>query len=320
MRLTVLDHFPPELDSVAERSPQATFYHSRVWAEILSRVYPSWAFRCIVAEEGNDILGYLPFFVIRKGPVRIIWSMPFGTYGGPVTLDSEQADRALLQSFTGVSRGFWIYETAYVDFLNRIPGSPFTTWEQLTHIIDLGPGFDVIWSKALDKSKRKQSKRAERMGVRIVETGSAQDAAHFYAIYASRMKASGGKIHYPERLFVDLVVKGGDCVKLFLAYHDEELLGGQLNFYFKDTVIAWYGITTLESRMYQASAGLYTFCIRHACAHNFKRFNLGGSMGKTSLIDYKMSFGAVPHRYSLSIIRSPIGRIAAVIKKSKASR
>ncbi|NIM19610.1 MAG: GNAT family N-acetyltransferase [Candidatus Latescibacteria bacterium] len=320
MRLTVIDQTAPELEDLAERSPQATFYHTRVWAKSLSRVFPWIAYRSIIAEEEGEVLGYLPFFIVGKGARRALWSLPFGTYGGPVTLDSNEVHLALLDHYAGLRRSMKVYETGWVDFWNRPAVQPFKTESAITHIIDLEPGFDKIWSESFDKSKRKHTKQAERRGVRVVETNSVEDAGRFHHIYASRITAAGGRVHYPKEFFEELLGEGTNRVKLFLAYHEDELLGGQLNFYFKDTVIAWYGVTTIESRALQASTSLYTHCIRHACDNGYKRFNLGGSMGKDSLMEYKMSFGGVPHRYAVSTIRSTIGKIAAAIKRIRTDR
>ncbi|MFH1754482.1 MAG: GNAT family N-acetyltransferase [Candidatus Latescibacterota bacterium] len=317
MKLTVLDQFMPELEHLIETSTQATFYHARLWIECLTRVFSSMSFRCIIAEEGGNVLGYLPFFIIRKGPIRLHWSMPFGTYGGPIASESTDVYHALVNEYAKMGERFWVYETAFVDYNNRVPGSPFETRAKLTHLIDLQGGFDRIWSDAFDKSKRKQAKRAERKGVRVIESTSLGEAGRFYDIYASRIRAYGGKIHYPQKLFIELVKHFGDSVKLFLSYHENQLLGGQLCFYYKDMVIAWYGSTTMESRDLQASTGLYAHCIRHACDNGYKWFNLGGSIGKDSLMDYKMSFGGVPHEYNVSIIRSSAGKAAAAIKKLK---
>ncbi len=317
MRLLTLDEFPPELEKVAEHSSDPTFYHSTAWISTLSRVFPSMSFRCVVAEEDNEVAGYMPYFIIRRGPIKIVWSMPFGTYGGPVTLGSESVRRALLEKLAEAGKGFWTYETGCVDRWNRPAGEPFKTVERIAHIIDLEPGFESIWSNRFDKSKRKQTRRAERDGVTVVESRSEADTKRYYRIYASRINEAGGKLHYPEALFVELVVRGGQFTRLFLVYRGEELLGGQLNLYYGREVIAWYGITTIESRALNASAALYTHIIRHACEHGYQRFNLGGSVGKESVMDYKSSFGAEPSRYCISTIRAPVQKLAAALKRFK---
>jgi hypothetical protein len=317
MRLLTLDEFPPELEQVAERSSDPTFYHSFAWISTLTRVFPAMKFRCAVAEQDNALVGYMPYFYIQRGPIKIVWSMPFGTYGGPVTLGSESIRQALLEKLVQAGKGFWTYETGCVDRWNRPAGEPFKTVERLAHVIDLEPGFDVIWTNRFDKSKRKQTRRAEREGVTVVESKNEADAKRYYQIYASRIGEAGGKLHYPEALFVDLAVRGGELTRLFLVFRGEELLGGQLNFYYGREVIAWYGITTIKSRAYNASAALYSHIIRHACENGYQRFNLGGSMGKDSVMDYKSSFGAEPHPYCISTIRAPVQKLAAALKRFK---
>ncbi len=317
MRLEILDEFPPELDEVAERSPHASFYQTGVWINSLSRSFPSMVFRCIVAEQGGELLGYLPFFEISKGPGRFLWSMPFGTYGGPVALGGDDVRHALLNSFAKMGARLRVCEIGWVDYWNLGDDAFFRREEAITHLIDLEPGFDRIWSQVFEKSRRKRTRLAQREGVSVVESGSIEDARRYHAIYTARADAWGERFRYPENLFVELVGGGRNNVKLFLAYRGDQLLGGQLNFYFRDTVIAWYGITSLESRSFHASTLLYTSFIRHACENGYKLINLGGSLGKTSLMDFKVSLGGIPYRYRVFRKRTPIGRIATAIRRRR---
>jgi len=89
-----------------------------------------------------------------------------------------------------------------------------------------------------------------------------------------------------------------------------------LNFYFGDTVIAWNGVTARSSRAVQASTLLYSSCIRHACDNGYKRYNLGGSLNKETLIDYKQALGGVAYEYPVLRWRSIPLRIAAAAKRS----
>ncbi|UCG50953.1 MAG: hypothetical protein JSW58_12230, partial [Candidatus Latescibacterota bacterium] len=116
MRVEILDRFPPDLNEVALDSPQATFYHTDVWIKSISEAYPSMKFRCLVAEDGGEIVGYLPFFVMSKGPTRSFWSLPFGTYGGPVSRGDDHVSGVLLERYTKMRWERGAREVGLVDF------------------------------------------------------------------------------------------------------------------------------------------------------------------------------------------------------------
>jgi CelD/BcsL family acetyltransferase involved in cellulose biosynthesis len=114
---------------------------------------------------------------------------------------------------------------------------------------------------------------------------------------------------------VRLFETGRDKVKLFVARREGEVLGGHLNFYHRGTVIAWNGVTREDSRGHQAGTALYAACIRDACENGYQHYNLGGSLGKKSLVSYKESLGGVRYEYRVLRWRSLRGKIVAAVKK-----
>ncbi|UCH83432.1 MAG: GNAT family N-acetyltransferase, partial [Candidatus Latescibacterota bacterium] len=120
---------------------------------------------------------------------------------------------------------------------------------------------------------------------------------------------------YPASLFVELFARGEGSVQLFLARRGSELLGGHFNLYFRDTVIAWNGVTIDSGAGTQASTLLYSECIRDACERGFTRYNLGSSLGKSTLVGYKESLGAQSHGYRTAVWRSAGGKIASMMTR-----
>ncbi len=316
MRVETVDRVPDGLDEIACQSPLASFYHTRVWLECLTNSFPQFKFRCLVARSGENLLGYLPYFVTGSGILRRCLSLPFGTYGGPVTVEAGPVEKLLADRFARTRRRMDVHEVAMVDFLNRLPESRMSRDTVTTHIIDLEPGFDELWSGQFEKSKRRQTRKAEREGITVAQTASADEVRGYYRIYRERADEWNLPRAYPESLFVELVQRGGGNVRLFLARAGDELLGGHLNFYFGDTVIAWNGVTTQDSRSVQASTLLYSSCIRHACDNGYKRYNLGGSLNKDTLIDYKESLGGARYEYPVLRWRSIPLRFAAAARRS----
>jgi hypothetical protein len=315
MEIKTVDRFSPALDELALASSDATFYHTGIWLEGLSRAFPAVRLRCLVAAAGSDVLGYLPFFESKRGPFTVLWSLPFGTYGGPVTLGDDGVRRALFEAYADLRKTKGVHEVGLVDFANRFEAAGFRAEDSSTHLIDLGRGFDALWEAVFEKSKRRQTRKAVKEGLSVAETRSPGDVGSYYDIYAERMQAWGERFRYPKTLFEDLVEHGGPGVRLFVARRDGELLGGHLNFYFKDTVIAWNGVVRDTSDGSQASTLLYSECIRHACEIGFHAYNLGSSLGKRSLIDYKESLGGVGYGYRTLRWRSAAGKLAGSVRR-----
>jgi CelD/BcsL family acetyltransferase involved in cellulose biosynthesis len=316
MRVETVDGVPPELDAIACQSPLASFYHTRIWLECLTNSFPQWRFRCLVARSGEDVLGYLPYFVTGSGVLRRCLSLPFGTYGGPVVVEAGTVEEPLAARFARTRLGIGVQEVALVDFLNRARGSGMSGESVVTHVIDLEAGFDELWSKQFEKSKRRQTRKAEREGITVAKATSTEEVREYYRVYRERVDEWQQRLVYPESLFVELLQRGSGNVRLFLARAGDELLGGHLNFYFGDTVIAWNGVTTRDSHAVQTSTLLYSSCIRHACDNGYKRYNLGGSLNKETLIYYKQSLGGAPYEYPVLRWRSIPLRLAAAAKRS----
>lgn len=319
MKLETLDRFVPALDEVAERCDAATFYHSGVWIESLAEVLPELQFRCLVLGDGRP-QAYLPYFLAESRFGHSCWSLPFGTYGGPVAGPEGGATEQLLKAFLGLRHQPHVSEVGLVDYRNEVALSDLDVEQVSTHVLDLRPGFDAIWG-AFDKSKRRQARKAEREGIEVREAESVDEVVAYYRIYEQRSEQWHQRVRYPEALFVNLFERGrGRSVRLFLSRLGNRIIGGHLNFYYKDTVIAWNGVTDQHSRAHQASTALYAACIRHACEGGFHRYNLGGSVGRESLVAYKESLGGVLYSYRLLRWRSLRRKMAAAIRRRIAGR
>jgi len=316
MRVTTIDTFPQELDDIARRSPHGTYYHTSAWIGSLIATYPGLSFRCILAEDGGELRGYLPFFYARRGPFRTAWSMPFGTYGGPVSLSGD-TDAPLLETYEKVLSGLDVAKVGWVDFggTGARSGGAWEAADCYTHIIDISVGFETLWSDEIERQRKKRTRRAERLGVTVRRKRTDDDVRRYYSIYSDRIERWGGGDKYPQQLFFELLSRGGDSTRLYLASRGDDFLGGHLNFYFKDMVTSWNGVTSIESNHLQPATALYVHCVKEACEEGYQRYNLGGSLNKQSLIDYKESLGGKPFRYVQYQRRSIIGRVLSAVKR-----
>jgi CelD/BcsL family acetyltransferase involved in cellulose biosynthesis len=316
MQIRTIDTYTRELDEVAARCDAATFYHSRVWLESLAVTFSRMSLRCLVAEDGGDLAGFLPFFLLKRGPVRVAWSLPFGTYGGPAAVN-DRAAAELIEAYAAMLSRPGVVEVGWIDFGRLGPADGWTGQTMETHLIDLAGGFDELWTGSIERQRKKRTRRAKRLGITVRRARSADDVESYYQVYSRRMDMWGGEggVKYPPGLFVELLERGGDATRLYVAEHDGRVVGGHFNFYFKGMVTAWNGVTSPDSNYLQPGTLLYIHCLREACDEGYEVYNLGASLNKQSLIDFKESLGGVPYTYSSYRRRSLLGKAAALVKQ-----
>lgn len=312
--VTSLESAAPEVERLAALSPYGSFYHTGAWLGSLAAAHPRMKFRCLFARDSGRVKGALPFFVFGRGPLRAAWSLPFGTYGGPVAEDDDTCDE-LLASYQQQLSSLGVIEIGMVDFHNRMQSVAGLVEESETHIVDVSRGFDALWNEGFDRPRRRRTRRAEESGVVVERARNSEDTDAFFGIYRERLGQWGRRAGHPQALFTSLSERGGDAVRLYVARHKGEVVGGHLNFYYKDGVIAWYGMTSDRGSDLQAGTLLYTVCMRDACDEGYQTYNLGGSLGKESLIAYKQSLGGKSYHYRTIRIRSLLGRAAARVRR-----
>lgn len=322
MKLSTLDAFPDELDGVARACPTASFYQTRAWLSILADVYDRLELRVIVAEDGGRAVGYLPYFLVRKGPLHSAWSLPFGTYGGPVTLD-DGAGRELLESYRGLRSRNGVVEVGWVDYHGTAAPqvaapTALLTWSE-ARVIDLSGGFDAWWNDQLSAKRRERARRAQRLGV-TVRRGERRDLDAFYRIYRTRIAGFEGRNLYPRALFERIFERREQGIQLYMAELGGRVVGGHVKFIYGDTMISWYGMVSEADKHSQANTLLYVESVREACAIGVTRCNLGSSLGKASLAHFKESLGGVTHRYAVCVERTLLGRAAARVRRLTSRR
>ena len=310
MKISTLDVFAPELEQVALESPHATFYHTGTWLESMAAAYPRMSLRVIVAEDGGRVAGYLPYFVTRRGPLRRAWSLPFGTYGGPACV-IEASARPLVEEYTKLLSRPGFIEAGWVDFRKLTRADEPDSWYE-AHLVDLTIGFDRVFAEKYSKKRRQRVRGAERLGITVRR--EPEGLSDYYRIFAEKIESFGRRPLYPEYFYSELLARGGGGVRLYMAYRDGTAMGGHLNFYFKDTVIAWYSVVAKEHERTQAGSLLFAVCMRDACEEGYATYNLGASLGKDSLTRYKRSLGGVPHRYPVHVTRSLLGRLVERVR------
>jgi hypothetical protein len=186
--------------------PEATFYHTINWKNILEKSFGYTPAYLTIRDEG-EIVGICPGFVTTPWSFRIYTSLPHSDYGGPLFSNSHSAKGAILLrellakycAEKGVSY-------AKINFSGSAPvqfrEAPFTYADRSRVIaeIDLkSTQPESVW-KALPRTMRQGIGHFEKDGYNLEEVNSEFGLKEFYSLYYSNMMHIG-VVPYPYRFF-----------------------------------------------------------------------------------------------------------------------
>ena len=283
-----------------DASPRATFFHAPVWLEVLTRSFPAFRGGWITAREGDELVGFMPFVEIRKGPLKSIWAMPFGTYGDPIVRDKATAPE-LIDRFFEISSGLG-YTRAGADLLftdvSGDMGGAVIRGTSECRIIELEGDFDSYKARIVSKKRRQLHNKAQREGVVVEKIESLEDLRSLYGIYEEGSSGWGGVHPYPLRLFEELFASRDKGAVFWGAYHDGAFLGGHIDLYFGRVAQAWQAGMTEKASEYDISAMLVFSAVEEAYRRGMREFNLGSSGRHEGIRFFKESLGGKEHLYS----------------------
>ena len=143
-----------ELDAFLATSSGGSFYHGSTWLRSLAAVYGlrlGW----LVAREGGEIRGLLPFAESQRFGMVHRQSLPFGTYGGPALAPASEPalGEALCEAFLASTGGCVQRLSLILPPDAERPDPPVQGRPLSTQILDLGPGWDTLFSDSFRKEK-----------------------------------------------------------------------------------------------------------------------------------------------------------------------
>jgi len=288
-------------NQVCANSSTSTFFHTKVWADVLKRTFPRWLSKPIALEfsDGNAVvvplmrrqaLGQVEFYCESMLP---------GVYGGPVFRKAPTGEHwSLLWSAVNKFSNIVVLGN---PFLSDV-GSPVATRRtDSTHVLDLEPGIKQI-RKGYRKGHQSDLKVAEREGVGIRLASSSADIDSYFAVYQDTLARWGKKASgfYPQSLFRNLFLlpEYGTSVKLWLAEINGEVAAGAWLFYHNQHAVYWHGAMHSEYMSSHPAHLLVTAAIEDACAHGYRWFDFNPSGGLEGVAHFKRGFGATTREFS----------------------
>ncbi len=292
----------PAWDAFVQGATTGTFCHLAGWGQVIERTWHH-APHHLIAENAGLITGVLPLFHVKS---RVFGSMlistPNGVYGGVAANDPE-ARQALLDEAKTLAANL------QVDFLEL--RDAFET-EQVNdshlHRKDLYYAFEhsiTTDEDALMKSFPRDVRTMIRKGGKndlTAQRGREELLDEFYEVYATSVHNLGTPV-FPKRLFAEFLREFPAHSDILLIRQGNKVAGGVLSFYFRDTVMPYYGGAYVEFYRAGINNFMYWELMRSAATRGFTRFDFGRSKIGTGAYEFKRGWGmqmnALPYQFYL---------------------
>ncbi len=280
----------PEWDDYVSRKEAANCYHLHGWRTAGERGYGLLAPYLVArAQPRGELLGVLPLFFVRSGPVRgYATSGLFGAYGPVLAEDPEigawlireacrRARAAGLASFRLKSLG---EEPGLKDFV------PLDHWVIAT--LPLRRTADEAWA-AIRSKERNLVRKAIQNGLEVRRGRAGLPA--FYDVLAENMHHKGAPI-YGQRFVEAVAASFGDAIEVVTVHHGERCVAGALTLTFKDVITMPFSSSRPDALRLRPNVLLHWDIIARACRAGMRSLDLGTSLRGSSSLRYKLHWGA----------------------------
>lgn len=280
-------------------------YHHPSWLDAVKEgMLVDVAFIAIV--ERGGLIGVVPGFLTRRGPVRLFGSPLRGThtsYLGPAMLRPFcNADEVLCivkacSAFVRRQLGVQYTEFTICDVPAQFPKELGEGWnyaEAGTYCLDLSQGKDAIWA-TMAQGARRRIRKSEQLGLRIVPLSGAQA---YYRMLDETFARRGIVPSHPERFFqaiFELVPQ--DLVWAWGTEYESKIIAGGLFLHDEREIHYVSGASFTEYRWLPTSYLLHWHTIVTATEQGLLKYDLTGR-GVASINQFKESFRAVSSDYT----------------------
>lgn len=293
----------PRWDEFVRSSQAATFCHLSGWQRVVARTWQHQS-HSLYAERDGKIVGVLPLFHIHSrwfGSSLV--STPNAVYGGVVADDAE-AHQALIESAKTAAGDLQVDYLELRDAGIREDNAPsaefchqhlYVSFEQ-----PISTGEDELL-KCFPRDVRRMIRQGIKHGLSS-ELGREELLDDFYGVYATSVRNLGTPV-FPKKLFAEFLREFPASSDILLIRQNRKVAGAVLSFYFRDTVMPYYGGAYMEFQRAGVNNFMYWELMRRSAARGMTRFDFGRSKLGTGACEFKrgwrMTERTLPYKFFL---------------------
>jgi len=289
-----------------EHFPGATVYQSPAWLQLWKHLGAEIVF----IEVDDETM--VPFVCHGHRALRRAYSLPFDTYGGPVT---PHPNGPLL--FENAIAPLGRASVRLVDYRAGMSSANGAARDLTCHIVDLSRGYEAAAARYSDSNQRLLRQAIER-GVQVREMHDEASLETFYQLHlrtVARYGARGLSRAFFHALFATLVPAG--LATFYLAYHEDVAVAGNLVLRWKGRASDWMWVYDERRSLLRATNLLIDRAIHDEAARGVDELNLGASPNdRLGSVRFKQSFGAEPFAYMIYAHTAPLVGMARNVRTS----
>ncbi len=270
-------------------SPRATVYQSPAWLDLWKHMGAEILFVEIDAET------MVPFVCRGHGALRRAYSLPFDTYGGPVT---PHAHGPVV--FENAIAPLGNVSVRMVDFGSGVASTNGAASPLTCHIVDLADGYNAA-VKNYHGSNQRLIRQAHERGVRLHVMNDEASLDTFYRLHVRTVARYGARAmpkSFFRALFATLVP--AQLATFYLAHRGDDVVAGNLVLRWAGKASAWMWVYDDRLLHLRATNLLIDRAIHDEANRGSVELNLGASPNdRLGSVRFKQSFGAQPFRYRI---------------------
>lgn len=277
-------------DALVSSTPGGSFYHLYAWREINESQLGHRCEYLAATRPNGAIEGVLPLVLVQSRLFgRILCSMPFVNYGGPI--GSSPPVRTLLADAASHRA-----DALGADYLELRCASVLETTmplslRKVSMTVALHPDPDTLWN-AFTSKHRNNIRRAMKSGL-DVRSGGVELLEDFYQVLERSWRSLGTPL-YPKEYFRSILRIFPDNTRIFVCHLHGLPAAVAMNGYSHGTVEGMWAGVDPELRRLQPNYVLYWEMLRASCLSGFERFHLGRSTAKSGSEQFKEKWLAEP--------------------------
>ncbi len=287
----------PGWDDFILSHPDTSFFHSSLWASVLSESYGYTPLYFAVI-DGKRLLGLIPVMEVNSfltGKRGV--SLPFTDYCEPITSDGMKFEN-LMNSITGYGKKVgW----KYLEFRcgKDLSPSSLPSCTYLGHTLCLTKDHENLLSSFRD-STRRNIKKAVKGGVKAEISGSLESIKEFYRLNCITRRQHGlpaQPFGFFKKIHDHIISKNLGLV--VLASYKEKAIAGAVYFHFGNKAVYKYGASDMSYQDLRANNLVMWEAIKWYSQHDHKSFCFGRTEpGNQGLIQFKSGWGTTEQRIS----------------------
>jgi hypothetical protein len=310
IRLELLENCDEQVwDDLVATFEGGTIFHTLAWMRVIEKLYRAERLPFGIF-DGSDLIGVLPLFRTRRGPLTVLASPLGGVgYGGPLAGKSHY--RAVIEQLDSLLKRCG---ADYLEFrsLERLAPATladrqYTVQELQTYVLSLDQSPQEMWAN-LKGECRTAIRKAWKANVDIVEATDKD----FLDVYYEMAEDTYSKANRPPPLSLQdysavwNVLRPYDRIRVLLARHEGQVVAGGIFLHFSNKVYYWDGASFRVYYRLNANNLLQWALIEWGANNSLTEYDFMGA-NIPSITRFKKSFGGELRTYTYAYKDATLG-------------